>query len=145
MLQHMQSWSVCARDLFDRESPPSIDARGVGLADGLIELWRRALSEEVRDGGGRSFTSFSLDWAGGDTDVGAQPSGNHELAKLRAWVYGSPGPYEPGGVTVREALLERENLSLLRSIAAAHLRLMRRDAGSWPGWAPDSPAGRIRA
>ena len=138
-------WTVCARDLFDRESPASIDARGIGLTDGLIELWRRALSEEVRDSGSRTFTSFSLDWAGGQTDVGAQPFDNHELAKLRGWVYGRPGPNEPGGVSGREALLERENLSLLRSMARAHLRMMGSDRGDWAGWAPDSPAARIRA
>lgn len=137
-------WTVCARDLFDRESPVSVDARGVGLQDGLIELWRRALSEEVRDGGGRSFTSFSLDWAGGHTDVGTQPSGNHELAALRALVYGTPGPYEPGGAGGREALLERENHALLRSIALAHLRLMAGGDRDWAGWRPDSPAAMIR-
>lgn len=138
-------WTVCARDLFDRESPASVDARGIGLQDGLTELWRRALSEEVRDGGSRSFTSFTLSWAGGHTDVGAQPFDNHELAALRGLVYGTPGPYEPGGVSGRDALLERENLSLLRSIALAHLRLMHPADGDWEGWKPDSPAARIRA
>jgi hypothetical protein len=138
-------WQVRASDLFDRRSPESVDATGVGLIEGLVELWRRALSEGVRDRGGRTFTDFRLTWTGGSTDVGAQPFDNHELAALRAWVYGTPGPYEPGGAGDRAALLGRENASLLRAIAEAHARLMGSDRGYSYGYRPDSPAAKIRA
>lgn len=140
------SWELYAADLFDRESPAQIDARGAGLVDGLVELWRRVLSEGVRDGGDRTFTSFSLHWDGGSTDAGAQPFDNQALARMRRWVFGTPGPFEDNGPQNRKAVLARENAVLLRAIAEAHARLhVLAGAPRTQGYVADSPAGQLRA
>jgi hypothetical protein len=88
------AWKVRSSDLFDRDSAVHIDASGVGLVDGLVELWRRVLSEGIRDSGQRTFTDFDLSWDGNHTDAGTQPFDNLEIARIRGWVYGTPGPFE---------------------------------------------------
>ena len=140
-------WEVFSVDNFELTDRYCVaEARGVGLFDGLIDLWRRSLREGLRDDGNRTFTGFVMTWDGGRTDVGVQPFDNHDLARLRAWVCRTPGLYEG---TVRPSQLRlflREDTRLLRAIAAAHLRLLEREcfADSY-GWAADSAAGRIRA
>jgi hypothetical protein len=138
------AWRVLAKDTFDRHSPTQIDATGHGLADGLRELWRRTLSEGVHDSSDRTFTDFTLD-TGEWIDLGVQPFRNHALAKLRTWVYGKPGPFEPGGAASREELLARENAHLLDALVATHARLLAREDRALPGWQDDSAAGLIRA
>ena len=138
-------WEVVASDMFDRSSPPTVDERGAGLTAGLEALWRRTLTEGVHDDGGRTFTTFQLCWDGGHTDAGARSFDNLALARLRSLVYGTPGPYQPGGLQARAEIRAREDRSLLRLIAETHARLL---AGAKPydvGWAADSPAGLIRA
>lgn len=140
------AWKVRSSDLFDRQSAVHIDASGVGLVEGLVELWRRVLSEGIRDSGERTFTDFDLSWDGDRTDAGTQPFKNHELARLRGWVYGTPGPFENSGRTEgRTALLARENTSLLRAIVEAHARLQAHAAPYTDGFRADSPAGQLRA
>jgi hypothetical protein len=138
------AWRVLAKDTFDRHSPTQIDATGHGLANGLRELWRRTLSEGLRDSSDRTFTDFTLD-TGEWIDLGVQPFRNHELAKLRTWVYGKPGPFEPGGVASKEELLARENTRLLDALVDAHARLLTHEDRALPGWQADSAAGQIRA
>ncbi len=137
------AWQVVSRDLFDRESPMMTDARGIGLIDGLIELWRRVLTEGLRDAGGKTFTDFALRWDGGDTGLGVQ-SDNAALARLRMWVYGTPGPYEGDGSRERADILAREQ-PLLRTLADAHARLLPDSGRPLPGWSPQSAVGRIKA
>ena len=53
-------WTVWYHDTFDRETEPSEEARGVGAAAGLAELWRKHLREGVQDDGRLSFSRFHL-------------------------------------------------------------------------------------
>lgn len=137
------AWQVVSSDLFDRESPMMIDSRGIGLVDGLIELWRRVLTEGLHDSGRKTFTGFELRWNGGAADAGVQ-SDNAALARLRTWVYGAPGPYEGDGSRERTDILAREH-PLLRSLADAHARLLPDSGRPLPGWSPQSAAERIKA
>ncbi|MBA3397744.1 MAG: hypothetical protein H0T89_34285 [Deltaproteobacteria bacterium] len=137
-------WEIIAGDTFDRESPPTVDARGTGLQAGLRELWRRTLSEGIRDSSSKTFTDFEL-WCGEQVSLGVQPSDNTAYAKLRSWIYGKPGPFEPGGVADRGELLACEDAPLLESITRAHERLLALEERGVAGWQAASAAGRIRA
>ena len=115
-------WKLWARDTFDRETPPAVEAAGDGIVEGLRALWTRVLCEGVRDDGQATFTRFTLEWGdGGFADVRVEPFDNHALARLRGFIYGEPGPYE-GGSPHR-----KPRSSLLDAVADAHARLL--DAG----------------
>jgi hypothetical protein len=138
------AWRVLADDTFDRRSPVMVDATGRGLAAGLRELWRRALTEGMRDSSDRTFTDFTLD-IGEHVDTGMQPFGNAAHAKLRAWIYGTPGPFDPGGAADRAEILAREDKALLDALVDAHARLLTHEDRVLPGWQAESAAGQIRA
>lgn len=108
-------WEVWYRDTFDRDCPPSVEARGRGLVQGLLELWTRHLFEGVREDGRLGFSRFNLssaDPARSVTVANDRPG----CAKLRRWVFGSApsrrADTRPGG--------DR----LLRLLASAHARLV---------------------
>jgi hypothetical protein len=108
-------WEVWYRDTFDRECPSSVDVRGRGLVEGLVELWARHLFETVRPGGGEGFSRFHLrckawptveiegDWAG--------------AGRLREWVFGTKEHAERGYVAAGDG-------RLLARVAAVHARLI---------------------
>jgi hypothetical protein len=60
MLDDDRRWTLWYHDLFDRESEPSLQKRGVGTVEGLTELWGRFLHEGVDDFGQTTPTDFSL-------------------------------------------------------------------------------------
>lgn len=139
------AWALHANDTFDRDSPTMVDARGEERIEGLVELWRRVLSEGILDSGIATFTCFSLYWDDCMTDAGVRTSDNHDLVRMRGWIYGTPGPYEPGGAADRADLLARENALLLRAVAEAHERLLAAGARRVSvGYLEDSPAYKIR-
>ncbi|MEJ2209503.1 MAG: hypothetical protein P8129_10760 [Anaerolineae bacterium] len=108
-------WEVWYRDTFDRECPPSVDARGHGLVRGLTELWARHLFETVRPDGGQGFSRFHLRRKPGEP---VQIEGDQEgAARLRAWVFGEQEHTERGYVEAGDA-------RLLSQIAAAHAALL---------------------
>ena len=109
-------WEVWYRDTFDRECPPSVDARGRGLVRGLMELWARHLFEAVRPGGKQGFSRFHLRYR--RCRGGIQVVGNWEGAvRLRQWLFGEKAHTQRGYVAEADA-------PLLRRIAFAHARLV---------------------
>lgn len=73
-------WTLWHIDLFDRNTPDSIEAEGTNILHGLYQLWRHTLREGAAD-----FSTFRLAW--GDTvtataTVCIEPS---DLFKLQLW------------------------------------------------------------
>lgn len=111
-----REWEVWYRDTFDRECPPSVDARGRGLVHGLTELWARHLFEVVRPGGGHGFSRFRLRR---EPEEPVHIRGDREgEARIRAWVFGEKEQTDRGYVEAGDA-------RLLSRIAAAHAALLR--------------------
>lgn len=137
------AWEVWSLDTFDRDAPAHRDAAGRGLRAGLRELWRRVLTEGLLDSSDRTFTDFHLS-CGRRVDLGVQPFANRAYARLRGWIYGVPGPYEPGGAKDRDGWRERERTELLDALVLAHERLL---VGGGPveGFVRGSGPDRIRA
>lgn len=76
-------------DLFDRESPPSLESRYASLEEGLAGLWRHVLREGVQDDGRPTFTAFSLEVHGrAGVALPRDPFSNPELAVLRRRFFG---------------------------------------------------------
>ena len=107
-------WEVWYRDTFDRETPPSVDVRGLGLVKGLTELWARHLFETVRPGGGTGFSRFHLRWQDGYAQIASDRTG---AARLREWVFGDKEHSRRGYVQEGDA-------RLLARIANAHAHLI---------------------
>ena len=81
-------WTLRHRDLFDRETPASVEARGIGILSGLRQLWRHTLTEGVDDKGNQTFASFSLAWGDAieaQADAGVGPFANTAVVKLQGW------------------------------------------------------------
>ena len=98
-------WELWYQDLFDRECPRQVAARGERLVEGLAALWRHFLLEGLTAEGGKGFAGFNLWWVGRGQSTSIQGDWGG-LLRLRAWVLGSGG--EPG------------DEGLLRGIAAVH-------------------------
>jgi len=78
------AWELWASDYFDRETPPSCDARGEALEDGLAALWRKTLEEGIGDDGRPTFTWFMLRVEGRPSfEIPRDPQSNPVLARLR--------------------------------------------------------------
>jgi len=103
----MVVWTLWHRDTFDRDTPISREAWGFGLKRGLRRLWQANLSEGIDETGARSFSSFTLDWGGGTASKRAHIDTfrTEPLMTLRGWTQQQP--------------------AILRSVAAAHARLIR--------------------
>lgn len=109
------AWEVWYRDTFDRECPPSVEARGTGLVGGLTELWARHLFETVRPDGGQGFSRFHL-WCEPARSVqitGPWPG----ATRLRQWVFGEQRHTARGYVGAGDG-------RLLARIAATHASLL---------------------
>ena len=81
-------WQVWYQDTFDRETPRKIDVAGVGLIDGLVELWTRHLYETVRTNGGRGFSRFNLWCVQAGSSIVVDGDWNGQV-HLRSWIFGS--------------------------------------------------------
>jgi len=105
-------WEVWYRDTFDRETPPSADVSGRGLAWGLTELWARHLFEAV-DG----FSQFWL--VRKDPPTTVEIEGDVQGARrLKAWVFGMKTALQHDYVTEADPVL-------LPAIVGGHLALIR--------------------
>jgi hypothetical protein len=108
-------WEVWYRDTFDRECPPSVEVKGRGLVQGLMELWARHLFETVRPEGGAGFSRFSLRW---DQRPAIWIEGTSKGAtQLRRWVFRNTHHTTKGYIAEAEKLL-------LQEIAVAHAYLV---------------------
>jgi hypothetical protein len=109
-------WQVWYRDTFDRECPPRVEVAGLGLKEGLVELWARHLFETVRPDGSTGFSRFTLSlFPGGIVHLAVDAPG---LARLRAWIFGRREHTRRGYVA---AAADRR---LLERLAAAHAALL---------------------
>jgi hypothetical protein len=95
------TWELWHQDLFDRECAPSVEVRGEGLVEGLMELWARFLQEGI-DG----FSHFTLSYK--DHPRIDIRGGKDGLRALRGWVFRGESP----------------DASVLRTLAAAHAKLV---------------------
>lgn len=82
------AWQLWHSDLFDRDSPASVEASGTNIVEGLYQLWLHTLKEAIQDHGTASFSRFHLTW--GDTaaaraEVAVDPFDNRALLQLRRW------------------------------------------------------------
>jgi hypothetical protein len=109
-------WQVWYRDTFDRECSPGVEAEGVGLAQGLAELWARHLFETVREDGKRGFSRFHLWWQqkGESVRIPDDPAG---VLRLRQWIFGAQRHTTRG-------YLAAADRRLLEKVALAHARLL---------------------
>ena len=115
-------WKVWWEDLFDRETPPSVEVTGRGLVKGLTELWARYLSETLQPNGWEGFSRFWLWWRQGGKSI--RIVGDREGAtRLRKWVFGVKK--HTGGGSV-----EKDDRHLLEVVATAHARLVLADETS---------------
>jgi hypothetical protein len=115
-------WEVWYRDTFDRETRPSVDVRGEGLIEGLIELWARHLFETVRPEGATGFSRFHLRWDGNSVQITGDPDG---AVRLRAWVFGAQRTATHGYRAAGDA-------QLLDQVAGTHALLVSVGASSEP-------------
>lgn len=80
-------WDLWYQDNFDYECPRQIEMSGVGLANGLTELWTRHLRETVQPDGQRGFSRFNVWWRQErrSIEIVGDWSG---AVRLRTWVLG---------------------------------------------------------
>ena len=117
-------WDVRWEDMFDRETPPSVEVRGRGLVKGLIELWARYLFETLQPNGWEGFSRFWLWWRQGGKSI--KIVGDKEGAtRLRKWAFGEK-KHTGGGY------VEKGDRHLLEVVATAHARLVLADETSEP-------------
>lgn len=86
-------WQIWYYDYFDRDREPSLEAEGIGLAEGLTVLWRKTLDEAFCDDGRPTFTSFIFKCSPPIEDIPRDPLRNPELGRLRIWRH-DPGVLE---------------------------------------------------
>jgi hypothetical protein len=115
-------WRLWYRDLFDREMPPQVEAKGTNILNGLYQLWKHTLTEGVDEKGTQTFSVFRLTWGEVNAttsadeisaDAGVQPFDNSALVKLKLWA----------GTIGQDTLLWR--------IAERHLRLIQSGVGGY--------------
>jgi hypothetical protein len=133
----LKCWWLEAKDTFDRDSRPLVEASGKDLLEGIQLLWSRTLNDGLLDSGDASFTAFRLCWedeGGADsTCLGVHPFGNRELALLKGWV-----GYHDG--TKATAV---DPLGLLPLLARCHASLLAGNPRFTGGWEESSEAKTI--
>lgn len=103
------AWQLWHSDLFDRDSPPSLQASGRNIVQGLYELWLYTLKEGILENGSASFSRFHLTWgntAATRVDVFVKPFNNLSLMKIRQWAHLAP-PNQNSEEEQREAVISR--------------------------------------
>ena len=109
-------WVVVYNDTFDRETPTSVEAEGVGLVPALVELWKRFLFETVqsassnREGSlesipSRGFSEFTLIATAGGLHLQLAGSlvGAH---RLKTWMFAQQGSVGTADVVLLRDLAE---------------------------------------
>lgn len=121
------TWQLWYGDMFDMDAPPSLEAGGTGIVNGLYEIWRHTLKEAIQDSGSSSFSRFHLTWgntAAERVDVLVDPFNNLSLLKLRGWA----------GLMSRQT--EPEDERILMRLAQLHYELLQQ-SGRWQAAAID--------
>lgn len=110
------AWEIWYQDTFDLECPRQVDVAGVGLVNGLIELWARHLFETVQVDGQEGFSRFNLWWKqkGRSIKVVGEWGG---LTRLRGWIFWDKRQ-------TYEGYVQEGDQGLLRKVAAAHASLV---------------------
>jgi hypothetical protein len=110
------AWEIWYQDTFDRECPRQVDVAGVGLVNGLIELWARHVFETVQADGQKGFSRFNLWWKqkGQSIKVIGEWGG---LIRLRGWIFGDKRQ-------AYEGYVQEGDGELLREVASAHASLV---------------------
>jgi hypothetical protein len=109
-------WEIWYQDTFDRECPRQVEIAGLGLAEGLIELWARHLFETVQANGQKGFSRFNLWWKqkGQSIEIVGAWAG---LIRLREWVFGDKRQ-------AREGYVKDGDEELLAKLAVTHANLI---------------------
>jgi hypothetical protein len=111
-------WQLWYIDIFDRDAPPSLQASGANILQGLYELWLFTLKEGVQDNGSASFSRFHLTWgktASSRVDVAIRPFDNKTLLKLRQWAH----------LTEHD---QEQDISVLSRLAQLHFELLQKSS-----------------
>jgi hypothetical protein len=118
----LAQWRLYYADAFDRDSSPRLELEGVGLAEGLTELWARHLFECIQVSGVWGFATFYLSWL--EPEVGvvkhveiSRQSRAKEQLRLRHWVFGDKRRLYQG-------YLAEGDEALLKRLGLAHTRLL---------------------
>jgi hypothetical protein len=123
------AWEVWYDDAFDYDAPDSVDVRGQGLKNGLMELWARYLYETVQKDGSQGFSQFWLKREGGIVDLKREWKDVSQLwegsKKLREWTFGQSQDPMKGYVG-------NADIEFLRRLCEAHLRRIQEpEAAEW--------------
>jgi hypothetical protein len=116
------SWALWYQDTFDQDSSPSIEMRGQGLVNGLLELWARYLFETVLADGQRGFSHFHLRWEQVQIDIQGGWQGSR---RLRLWIFGAKTESFSGSV-------QEADTGLLNQVAHTHTILINRQQTADP-------------
>lgn len=111
-----EEWVIWYVDTFDRDCPPSREAGGSGLVEGLAQLWARHLFEIVRPDNQNGFSSFHLKWRLGRIEIDGEREGGR---RLREWMFGEKEHSYRGYAAEADP-------ALLGKVAAAHAHLIER-------------------
>jgi hypothetical protein len=84
-------WKLWYQDMFDRDTPVSLEDHGENILEGLYGLWYRVLMEGIQDNGNASFSYFFLTSDEGrcKLDTGIQPTNNRLHLHFRNWSKGN--------------------------------------------------------
>jgi len=116
------TWAIWYQDTFDQDSPPSVEVRGEGLVNGLVELWARYLFETVQADGQRGFSHFHLRWEQAKIDIQGDWQG---ARRLRWWMFGEKTESFSGYV-------QEADTELLNQVAHTHAILITRQQTAEP-------------
>ena len=116
------TWQLWHSDMFDRDFPPSLQANGTNIIQGLYELWLHTLKEGLLDNGSASFSRFQLTW--GNTaptrvDIAVSPFNNLPLLKLRHWA---------NLMTHNQNSEEKQRVVLLLRLAQLHYEFLQKSS-----------------
>jgi len=113
-IKTQECWQVIYIDLFDRDTPPMVNRRGVGLESGFAYYWDHLLAA-VRVDGGTYPSDYRLGFADDGADLDLERTGD-EVMTIKRYVTDRP-----------------DEAKLIRKIAFGHAFAMRaggRDAAS---------------
>ena len=114
------TWQLWHSDMFDRDSPPSLQVQGTNIIQGLYNLWLHTLKEGLLDNGSASFSRFQLTWgnsASTRVDIAVSPFNNLALIKLRRWA--TP-------MTQNQSSAEEPRDEILLRLAQLHYELLQK-------------------